>query len=739
MTAPRRRGVPARPLAEVLLLVVHLTVALGFGRLFDSWSFAGPLLASVAAASALAVGCRRARLPAPAVAVLAVLGAGLVTCWTVVGHTTAYGVPTGDTVDALRAALSQAREAYPVVVAPTAALPGFLVVAGLALAASVWFADWTAFRLRATVEAVAPATALFVFCSLLGSGRHRIESAVGFAAAVLAFVAVHRADRLHHRHPWEEAVPRVGGALARSALVLGLVAASLGALAGPRLPGADAPSLVAWRNRDEGGTSRLTVSPLVELRKRLVDQSDQLAFTVRSPRPAYWRLTALDRFDGQIWSSSGEFRDATDDLPSDDDDPTAGGDLLVQQVEVSGLSAIWVPAAFAPVSVRSSSTDLRWDPDSSTLIVGSQEADSDGIRYTVVSRVPDLDPAVLRAAEGPDPADVARRYLELPRNLPRLPGAIALDVTRGEDSRYDQALALQRYFRTHFRYSLDVPAGHDEDALVAFLRSGSGYCEQFAGAFAAMARTLGIPARVAVGFTPGARDPDDPQLYRVSGRHAHAWPEVFFPGVGWVPFEPTPSRGNPTAEEVTGVPPAQDEGEGDATPTTTAVPSTTTASAPTSVPDGPTAAPTTAPRPTPVEVGGGGARGDDGGSEGWLAAVAVAALVAVAGLGLVGRRRRRRAATRAADPVVAAWEAAIAPVRARTGTEPSPTETHGEYARRVGAELEPAPAAAVAELAELVAAALWSPPPRPPSALAEVEAAGDRLRALLEREPVPTT
>ena len=105
-------------------------------------------------------------------------------------------------------------------------------------------------------------------------------------------------------------------------------------------------------------------------------------------------------------------------------------------------------------------------------------------------------------------------------------------------------MALQDWFRTNFDYSLDSPAGHGDDALVDFLESGVGYCEQFAGAYAAMARSLGIPARVAVGFTPGNEDPDDPGLYRVLGRHAHAWPEVYFPGTGWVAFEPTPGRGH---------------------------------------------------------------------------------------------------------------------------------------------------------------------------------------------------
>ena len=77
--------------------------------------------------------------------------------------------------------------------------------------------------------------------------------------------------------------------------------------------------------------------------------------------------------------------------------------------------------------------------------------------------------------------------------------------------------------------------------MVQFLRTKTGYCEQFAGTFAAMARYLGIPARVAVGFTPGTQDPKNPNLWRVQTSDAHAWPELYLPGLGWWPFEPTPS------------------------------------------------------------------------------------------------------------------------------------------------------------------------------------------------------
>jgi hypothetical protein len=121
---------------------------------------------------------------------------------------------------------------------------------------------------------------------------------------------------------------------------------------------------------------------------------------------------------------------------------------------------------------------------------------------------------------------------------------------------YIAALALQEWFRREFTYTVDVEPGHDVTAMVTFLDSRQGYCEQFAAAFAAMARTLGIPSRVAVGFTPGEPLPEGG--WSVQGRHSHAWPEIWFAEAGWVGFEPTPGRGAPGAEAYTGVAATQD-------------------------------------------------------------------------------------------------------------------------------------------------------------------------------------
>ena len=213
--------------------------------------------------------------------------------------------------------------------------------------------------------------------------------------------------------------------------------------------------------------------------------------------------------------------------------------------------------------------------------------------FTIVSAAPQLSADVLRAATSAAPPDPI--FVELPDDLPEIVGRLAEQVTQGTPTSYDAAIALQTWFRREFEYSLEVQRGHSSSAIESFLTQRIGYCEQFSATFAAMARTLDIPSRVAVGFTPGTLNEDG--WFRVLGKNAHAWPELWFDGIGWVAFEPTPGRGEPGAD-YTGVDPQQDEtpatpagGTGDPaiapdpTPPSTVVPTPT--SLPNRNPDGP--------------------------------------------------------------------------------------------------------------------------------------------------------
>ena len=189
----------------------------------------------------------------------------------------------------------------------------------------------------------------------------------------------------------------------------------------------------------------------------------------------------------------------------------------------------------------------------------------------MLSILPRLNPDDLSVGTAGLDTEFLARFTRLPETTRPIARRFAAEAVGGATDAYGQALALQNWFRTHFRYSLDVRPGHGTQALAAFLDplgSRSGYCEQFAGAYAALARSLGLPSRVAVGFTPGEQAEDEPGTYIVRGANAHAWPEVYFAGVGWVPFEPTPGRGAPGAEAYTHVAPAQADEDETVVPTT---------------------------------------------------------------------------------------------------------------------------------------------------------------------------
>jgi transglutaminase-like putative cysteine protease len=332
-----------------------------------------------------------------------------------------------------------------------------------------------------------------------------------------------------------------------------------------------------------------------------------------------------------------------------------------QTITVQALARIWLPAAFEPIAIDAGDSKVDYDKDSSTLIVDKQSDTSDGMSYTVTSRVPTWTDDQLRTASDHVPKDVAKRYLELPDDFsPRIVDE-AQRLTQGAKGPYDKAMAMEDYLKT-FTYSLQVQRGHSTDVLEDFLFVNKrGYCEQFAGAFAAMARAVHIPSRVVVGFTKGIQDPNERTLFRVNGEHAHAWVELWLDKFGWVTFDPTPGRAPPEAQNWLGVDEAQDTTGGDGSVATTVPGSVPGNGSPGTRPNG------------PLDNGGqietsaqANNAGNKGGGDNQLVDTLVtgALLVAVAGLVylllvpvvLVGQQHLRRRRARApGDRVDLAW------------------------------------------------------------------------------------
>ncbi|WP_406860434.1 DUF3488 and transglutaminase-like domain-containing protein [Streptomyces sp. HUAS MG47] len=295
-----------------------------------------------------------------------------------------------------------------------------------------------------------------------------------------------------------------------------------------------------------GGTIS-AVNPLVSLQDNLNQPEDREVLSYRTNATEisdqYLRLVALDQFDGTSWKSSKRsVQDVPDRLPG----PQGLGDT-VARTEVTGnfvasesYEQKWLPMPYPATRVGIGGR-WRYEP-AGRMLVGDDKQTTRGVRYTVSSLR--VEPTARQLANAPEAPEALRReYTKLPASLPAEVAATARQVTRKADNGYEQAVALQEWFTRGggFRYDTTVSSGTGAQAITRFLKQKEGFCIHFSFSMAAMARTLGIPARVAVGFMPGTAQPDG--RVSVGIRDAHAWPELYFEGVGWTRFEPTPQRG----------------------------------------------------------------------------------------------------------------------------------------------------------------------------------------------------
>jgi hypothetical protein len=303
----------------------------------------------------------------------------------------------------------------------------------------------------------------------------------------------------------------------------------------------------------------------VSLRSQLISQDDRPLFEVTSSQPSYWRLIVDDRFDGTTFtpSSPGQLT-PLDGQASPDLDAGAPSTRVTQRFTIERLGGPYLPAATTPVAARSGGHRVLQSPLNRNLSI--QQRLRPGLAYTVTSAVPNPTAAQLATVRPQDYDSIPwlRPYLDASNVDPRV-ASLARGVAGSTPDPYGRALALQDYLRSPaFSYSLDVPdLGEGGDQLRRFLTQvRTGYCQQFFAAMAAMARVVGIPSRVAVGFTPGVRAGD---RFEVTSKDAHAWPELYFPGTGRVRFEPTP-RGDGQVDLPTYTTPVGRQ----ATPSTTA-------------------------------------------------------------------------------------------------------------------------------------------------------------------------
>jgi len=298
----------------------------------------------------------------------------------------------------------------------------------------------------------------------------------------------------------------------------------------------------------QGGRGHNTVTtynPITRIHRELVSTANTPLFhyTTNASDPTYFRMTTLDKFTGDAWSqvdlSAPSSHDVNKGIPVAPGlaSSVARTTVHTQIVATPNFSVPWLPVPY-PATRVTVDGDWRWD-DHARAIFSTQETTLNQ-RWAVTSIV--LHPTLrqLEDATPTGPTNVIKDDTTYDRKLvPRDLAGIAASVTKHATSAYDEALVLQDWFRQSFRYTTAVADdGSGAQSIDAFIRDRAGYCVQFASTMALMARSLGIPARVAIGFTRGV--PDHVGGYVVTTKHAHAWPELYFDGVGWLPFEPTP-------------------------------------------------------------------------------------------------------------------------------------------------------------------------------------------------------
>ncbi|MBD7920106.1 transglutaminase domain-containing protein [Cellulomonas sp. Sa3CUA2] len=446
------------------------------------------------------------------------------------------------------------------------------------------------------------------------------------------------------------------------------------------------------------------------------------------------RAFTMSTFDGRLWERTDneglEDWDRASLLSSDPSllgtppDPAAGT-LAQVDLQVGALRERRLPVS---TFARTVAVDGQWGYDALRDEVVGQRSTGDGLTYSMLVQVPTLTAEDLEATGVGTPAD-AEQYTALPatEHAEEI-AALTAELTADADSPYEQALDLQTWLRSaaNFTYDTRVPPARSTDAVWDFLEDRRGYCVQFATAMAMMARTLDIPSRIGVGFLPGERTEDD--TYVVTGRLAHAWPELYFDGLGWVRFEPTPASQS-------GPPPVwADPFTGITAPGS--IPDEIGANQPGSLPSPAATAPSTAPTTVTEE------------QSPWTAVAITAGLVLlVAGAALVVlllvRRRRRRVMT-----PEDAWRALrrdLARVDVRWSDATSPRGVVRQVERsigvRSGGELDASAREALDNLARVVERARYAPSPaehRPEDLDSWVHEVGDGVRAALARDGART-
>ncbi|MET1052990.1 MAG: DUF3488 and transglutaminase-like domain-containing protein, partial [Mycetocola sp.] len=443
-------------------------------------------------------------------------------------------IPTPDTLEAFRELDRLGRDSIGSQSVPANATQGIVFLLCIAIAVIATLMDLLAQSVRVPALAGVPLLVLLLAPSFV---RIEFSDAFLFALTAVAYLGM---LVLGSNPVGRRTALGIGAAAVAGALVLPLALPAVE-------PGAEA----------SGGNAGIStgLNPILTLGAdlRRGDPTLALTYTTTAVGGNYLRLTALDDFSGISWEPSDSELDPANVVDAIGPVPGLGGGVpttpVTTEISIGSILTRWLPVPYAATSIEGLEGEWNWEPEG--LTVRSDRSNARGQVYTVESTL--VAPSVEQlVGAGTTVEPGMERYLAVPDDLPEIVGSTALDVVGSAANNYDKAIALQDYFRSgDFTYSEDAPVeegydGSGASVLAAFLDAKAGYCVHFSSAMAILARMAGIPARVSLGYLPGDRviGADTRLSYTVGTDDLHAWPELYFSGVGWVPFEPTPGRGS---------------------------------------------------------------------------------------------------------------------------------------------------------------------------------------------------
>lgn len=419
----------------------------------------------------------------------------------------------------------------------------FVLIVAAALIAI--FVDQVAVALRMPIVAMLPLVCVFIAPQLAVPRGHHLLFAIPFVLALLALVALSgSAERQAERDR-----TGAGAATVVIAVLVSVVAVVVAPMV-PVLPSADSGILA------KGSSVNVSINLGNDLRTASTDE----VLRVRTEQigAPYLRLATNTLFDEDGWHIDGGPSGPLEEGFAEVSPSGLVGEIESEQartwVSDVELDAEYLPVPANAVDVRGAGPGWLAMRDSRT--VRSASGSSRGARYEATAVT--LSPSREQLEASPWVSSSQSATAELPGASLRVEGSVfngaigdaAREVTADDHTPYEAALSLQSWLRgPDFEYSLETPVeegfdGSDAEATEQFLVTREGYCVHFASTFALMARSVGIPTRIAIGYLPGTTTNDrvgDLPVYSVTADRLHAWPEVYLVGIGWVPFEPTPS------------------------------------------------------------------------------------------------------------------------------------------------------------------------------------------------------